>query len=125
MVIIRVKESEGMEENDLGFVLSPPQETLYGKLLAFLVGENEKPIDLTASYFKRSKKRLRKKQNKDEQEVVVEKEEETKSAETATCDVFVNGIPYDTKEEDIRSVFEDCGTIQEIRLPVYFFSMNV
>ena len=30
---------------------------------------------------------------------------------------------YDTKEEDIRSVFEDCGTIQEIRLPVYFFSM--
>ena len=88
-----------MEENDLGFVLSPPQETLYGKLLAFLVGENEKPIDLTASYFKRSKKRLRKKQNKDEQEVVVE------------------------KEEDIRSVFEDCGTIQEIRLPVYFFSM--
>ena len=85
-----------MEENDLAFELSPPQETLYGKLLAFLVGENEKPIDLTASYFKRSKKRLRKKQNKDEQEVVVKKEEETKSAETATCDVC--GTATDTRE---------------------------
>lgn len=107
-----------MEENDIGFILTPPQDKLYGKLLAFLVGENGKPIDLTATHFKRSKKTLRKRQSTVEKPAVEKKKETTKVADSTSCDVFVNGIPYDTKEEDIRSLFEECGEIKEIRLPV-------
>lgn len=116
-MIHSVKDNKELEENDLGFELSPPQNTLYGKVLAFLVGENGKPIDLTATHFKRSKKVLRKRQNPiiKEVEQPIQKEQSNSS-----CDVFVNGIPYDTKEEDIRSLFEECGEIKEIRLPVYF-----
>lgn len=109
-----------MEENDIGFLLTPPQEKLYGKLLAFLVGENGKPIDLTATHFKRSKKTLRKRQSQEPKVPVEKKKEQTKSAQSTTCDIFVNGIPYDTKENDIRSLFAECGEIKEIRLPLYF-----
>lgn len=114
-----------MEENDVGFILTPPQDKLYGKLLAFLVGENGKPIDLTATHFKRSKKTLRKRQSQEPKAPAEKKKEQTKSTNSTTCDIFVNGIPYDTKEEDIRSLFEECGEIKEIRLPLYIYSFVI
>ena len=119
--MFRLKERDGLEENDIGFVLTPPQDKLYGKLLAFLVGENGKPIDLTSTHFKRSKKTLRKKQNPNTTEKSEKREELAKSSSNKSCDIFVNGIPYETTEEEIRSLFEECGEIKEIRLPVYVF----
>ena len=119
--MFRLKESDGLEENDVGFVLTPPQDKLYGKLLAFLVGENGKPIDLTSTHFKRSKKTLRKKQNPNTTEKSEKREESAKNSSNKSCDIFVNGIPYETTEEEIRSLFEECGEIKEIRLPVYVF----
>ena len=69
----RAKETKDLQKNDLGFELTPPCDTLYGTLLAFLVGENGMPIDLSVSHFRRSKKTLRKRQRAPEK---VEEEEE-------------------------------------------------
>ena len=33
--------------------------------------------------------------------------------------VFVSGIPYETTEDDIRQIFEECGIITEIKMPRY------
>ncbi len=33
--------------------------------------------------------------------------------------VFVSGISYDSKEEKIRELFQDCGTIEYLNLPRY------
>ena len=117
-----------MEKNDLGFELSPPCDNVYGTVLAFLVGVNGKPIDLSISQYRRSKKNLRKKQNAKNQ-----KEDETETKETNgtaededvnesdknQTEVHLQGLPYDTTEETIREFLGECGTIKEIRIPTF------
>lgn len=106
-----------MQKNELGFELNPPCDSLYGNLLAFLIGENEKPIDLSISHFRRSRKTLRKRQNP----TVKEEEQEEKKAEgkneSGSLEVYVEGLPYETTEEQVRSFFEDCGDVVELRMP--------
>lgn len=113
----RAKETKDLQKNDLGFELTPPCDTLYGTLLAFLVGENGMPIDLSVSHFRRSKKTLRKRQKAPEK-VEEEEEEEAKEEETEEIsEVYVEGLPYETTEEQIHSFFADCGEIAEVRMP--------
>lgn len=113
----RSKETEGKDKNELGFELTPPCETLFGTLLAFLVGVNGKPIDLSISQYRRSKKSLRKKQNAGNEERE-EKEEEVEPGETGTeREVHLQGLPYDSTEETIRDFLDECGTIEEVRIP--------
>lgn len=33
--------------------------------------------------------------------------------------VFINGIPYDTPEDEIKNIFKDCGKIVDIKIPKY------
>ncbi|KAK8821017.1 RNA-binding proteins (RRM domain) [Blastocystis sp. ATCC 50177/Nand II] len=117
--ILGAKETEGLQKNELGFELNPPCDSLYGNLLAFLIGENEKPIDLSISHFRRSRKTLRKRQNP----TVKEEEPEEKKAEgkneSGSLEVYVEGLPYETTEEQVRSFFEDCGDVVELRMPRY------
>ena len=105
-----------MDVNDLGFTLVPDNGPLKGVLLAFALGENGKPIDLNITRFRRSKKNLRKRQNATPKEKE-EKEESPKAEEdTESLEVYVQGMPYETTEDDVRSFFAECGEIQEVRL---------
>lgn len=36
-----------------------------------------------------------------------------------STEVYVNGYPYETKEEDVRELFKDCGEIVNITLPMF------
>lgn len=117
-----------MRKNDLGFELSPPCDSVYGTVLAFLVGINGKPIDLSISQYKRSKKSLRKKQhakeNSKEKTTGKENDSEEDDAEVAESDknqseVHLQGLPYDTTEETIRDFLRGCGTIKDIRIPTF------
>ena len=124
----RSKETDGMEKNDLGFELSPPCDNVYGTVLAFLVGVNGKPIDLSISQYKRSKKNLRKKQNannqKEEETTTKEsngdaEDEEVDESDKNQTEVHLQGLPYDTTEETIREFLGECGTIKEVRIPTF------
>lgn len=115
-----------MEKNDLGFELSPPCDTVCGTVLAFAVGVNGKPIDLSISQYKRSKKSLRKKQyttkHKDKETTANEAEDNAEDDSVQESDknqteVHLQGLPYDTTEETIRDFLGECGTIKEIRIP--------
>jgi len=33
--------------------------------------------------------------------------------------IFVSGIPYSTTEDDLRTIFEKCGTIKSMKIPKY------
>ena len=33
--------------------------------------------------------------------------------------VFISGLPYEATEEDIKSFFQNCGGIKEIKIPKY------
>lgn len=111
------KETEGLQKNDLGFELNPPCDSLYGNLLAFLIGENEMPIDLSISHFRRSRKTLRKRQNPTVKEEKQEEEKEEEKNESDSLEVYVEGLPYETTEEQVQSFFEDCGEVVELRMP--------
>lgn len=111
------KETDKMDVNDLGFVLVPDHGPLKGVLLAFALGENGKPIDLNLTRFPvRSKKNLRKRQNSTPKEKEEKEEKLTVEEDTESLEVYVQGMPYETTEEDVRSFFAECGDIQEVRL---------
>lgn len=115
-VSFSAKDTDGMDINDLGFVLVPDNGPLKGVLLAFALGENGKPIDLNLTRFRRSKKNLRKRQNTTPSEKEEKNEEPKTEEDVESLEVYVQGMPYETTEEDVRSFFSDCGDIQEVRL---------
>lgn len=41
------------------------------------------------------------------------------SNESEVNKIFINGIPYDTQEEEIVKLFNECGKIVEIKIPKY------
>lgn len=97
----------------------PHHGPLKGVLLAFALGENGKPIDLNLTRFRRSKKNLRKRQNSTPKEKEEKEEKLTVEEDTESLEVYVQGMPYETTEEDVRSFFAECGDIQEVRLSQY------
>lgn len=120
-LISRRKDADELEENDLGFTLTPDPGMLRGDLLAFSIGENGKPVDTSLSRFRRSKKTLRKRQlggpkEKKEEEEEVAAPESSTALDPDSLEVHVQGMPYEVTEEDVRQFFAGCGEIQEIRL---------
>jgi RNA recognition motif-containing protein len=39
--------------------------------------------------------------------------------EISTKTVFVSGLPYETTEEELKKVFENCGAIKDMKIPKY------
>ena len=78
---------------------------------------------------KRKRKRKRKKKSKDESEQVTEAENEEQEEEDETvqqnsvdCTVYVEGIPFDARPDDVKEFFESNGQITdilELRLPTW------
>ena len=39
--------------------------------------------------------------------------------DTNNKSVFVSGIPYSTTEDDLKGIFDKCGTIKSMKIPKY------
>lgn len=108
--------------NDLGFPLEPDNGPLKGVLIAFRIGEDDKPIDIDKNRYKKARRSFFKSQAKEEKkEEVEEKEEEADKEEdlSESLEVHLNGLPYEVTEEEIRQFFAGCGKIEEVRLSRY------
>ena len=98
-----------MEVNDLGFSLEPDNGPLKGVLIAFRIGEDDKPIDIDKNRYKKARRSFFKSQAREEKE---EKEEDP----SESLEVHLNGLPYEVTEDEIRQFFDGCGKIEEVRL---------
>ena len=108
-----------MEVNDLGFPLEPDNGPLKGVLIAFRIGEDDKPIDIDKNRYKKARRSFFKSQAREEKKEEVkeeEKEEEKEDDLSESLEVHLNGLPYEVTEDEIRQFFDGCGKIEEVRL---------
>ena len=108
-----------MEVNDLGFSLEPDNGPLKGVLIAFRIGEDDKPIDIDKNRYKKARRSFFKSQAREEKkEEVEEKEQEEEKEEdpSESLEVHLNGLPYEVTEDEIHQFFDGCGKIEEVRL---------